>query len=220
MFDYKGTSKLVIRYVFGLPLVLWFGLLVGIAHHDDAKRDDVFGKAQNLADIGDTLFDGIATCPNGAEAEGMGGQKDVLGGSRAVLDPEVAAGTFQGLGHVAANDDGQGGFMPHLGLTAIAAQLVQLGAVVDHHEMPRLQVDGSRSSHAGTEKHLYGVGCDGLVGERTDAGARHDSFDSVVHVVGSVSGLTIVVAVAARHDGGKQSQSYNAEAFWIVFHSD
>ncbi len=62
-------------------------LLRRVAHGYERDRDDRGGKPEKPADLLDPLFPGIDTQPDGAQAQGVGGQKDVLnGGGTGLVD--------------------------------------------------------------------------------------------------------------------------------------
>ena len=108
----------------------------------------------------------------------MGSQQQVLGGSRQVVHPEVACLSLERLGHVATGYDSTARLVLATRIRHLFADLFEQFFVGDHHELPRLLIQCTRSSHSGTQE-LFDL----LVGQflAGELAHRHTRLDSLQH---------------------------------------
>ena len=196
--------------VLGLPLVLGLVVTGRVAAGDDAERRDVLRQAQGFADGVHAVRIGMRGGPDGAEAEGFGGEEQVLRRGGAVLRPVAVlhlhgfrVGLAERLAHqrgFTADDKDDGGLGDHP--AARAGEGVLHGLVAHDDEAPGLDVQARRGGHRGAEHRLHLFVGDGLVGIGTDALAGEDDVEG-----GGAGGLLLLRrAGGGRYQQGRQDE--------------
>ena len=132
-------------------VILGTGLLLfgGMADGDQIKRDIPLWNAEDLPNVPDTVLAWVDSQPDGSKTEGCGRQEEVLGGRRAVLDPEPLR-----YGCITAYGDAEGSMEQHLTVSVGLSQRIQRLPPRDGYEVPRLPVGCRGSGHGGFQQSL------------------------------------------------------------------
>lgn len=120
------------------------------ADGDEREGHDLLGYPEQPPEGLHALGHRIDAQPDRAQALGRGGDEDVLGGGRAVLDPirPVELVTAQ----IAADQDGQRRLEDHPRVRMEPRYLVEEPPLPDDHELPRLLVPGRGRARGRTKK--------------------------------------------------------------------
>lgn len=176
----QGYLPLVVVDVVGIEFVFDVRLLGRNANGYYAQRDDVFGQTEYVLYHFRAVHIGVQTCPDGSETHCMCGEKEVLCGSRDVIDPEIRHLARDGFVEVTTRDDGHCGMIAAARIRERFAESGDDGFVRYDDERPGLFVDSRRRSHGSAEERVDLRFADFFTCELANRDTSHDVGNSLI----------------------------------------
>ena len=124
----------------------------GMSNKNHVQSYHLTRQLENSTDSRFHELNRVHAAPNRSQPQSFCREKQILGGSAAILHPIPFQNRSLNGPKITAHADCQRGF--HLPERQRAAKFNQNFRIINHHKMPRLHVHGSRRSHGGFEQKL------------------------------------------------------------------